>query len=176
MPFLWTQSWHCLFWDSCLQNKECLCHEPKQEKRGRKKFQEKMNKTYTFSDTWELRRYQEKKKKSLTEQGSYWKLLPSSLHLQNKLIRKFWFIYHQYKYQENSTSSANCLVGSSDRDLPKPSPVFLLHKRWCRERFWGSSYCFTILRKIFHFFSCWQNEDNRSRWTKIWRKIWIQAA
>lgn len=146
------------------------------KKRGEEKsFRRKWTK-HTLFQILENLEGTKKKKKSLTEQGSYWKLLPSSLHLQNKLIRKFWFIYHQYKYQENSTSSANCLVGSSDRDLPKPSPVFLLHKRWCRERFWGSSYCFTILRKIFHFFSCWQNEDNRSSWTKIWRKIWIQAA
>lgn len=49
LPPLWTQNWHCLFWDSCLQNKECLCHEPKQEKRGRKKFQEKMSKIHAFS-------------------------------------------------------------------------------------------------------------------------------
>lgn len=145
---LWTQNWHCLFWDSCLQNKECLCHEPEQEKRGRKSFRRKWT-TYILFGIFE--NLEDTIKKSLTKQWSYWKCFPSSLHLQNKLIRKLWFVYLQYRDQESIVSLANCRFGSSGREQPKPSPVLLLHKRWCTEHFWRIQ---LLLHSIRYDFSC----------------------
>lgn len=80
LPPLWTQKWHCLFWDSYLRNKEFLCQEPKQEKKGKKKIQEKVDKVHTFSDSWELRRYQEKK-----------------VWAKSEVIKKFSFLHYIHR-------------------------------------------------------------------------------
>lgn len=115
MPSLWTLSWLCLFWDSCLWNKECLCHEPKQEKKKEKvsgKNEQNIHFfffIFFFFQIFENLEGTRKKKKF--EQWSYWKSFPSSLHLQNKLIRTFWFIYLQWRDQENVPSSANFGLG-----------------------------------------------------------------
>lgn len=133
---LQTHNWPCVFWDSCLQNKNVFVMSSRRKRRKGKSFSRKWTKYKLFQIFENL---EDIHWKNFSKQWSYWKGFPLSLHLQNKLIRK---LVHLVAFNIGTERTSYLWNGWKE-----PAPVLLLHKRGCTEHFWS-------MQLLLHSFRC----------------------